>query len=412
MRRSQLFTRTRKDAPADEQAKNAQLLIRAGFVYKEMAGVYDYLPLGKRVLDKIVQVIREEMNAIGGNEISLTALQRPEPWQASGRWDDKVMDVWFRTQLANGTTLGLGATHEEPLTELMKQFISSYKDLPAYPYQFQTKFRNELRAKSGIMRGREFLMKDLYSFSRDQAEHDDFYEKVSGAYDKVWQRLGIGDITYKTFASGGSFTKYSHEFQTISEVGEDTIYVHEAKQLAINDEVYNDEVLADLGVDKAELVEKRAVEVGNIFTLGTRFSDALDLNFTDTDGSLKKVIMGSYGIGPSRLMGLLAEHFSDDKGLVWPEAVAPYKVYLVTIGETAAVADHLYDELTAAGVEVLYDDRDVRPGDKFADAELMGIPHRVVVSPKLVEQGSFEYLSRREDTPEVLTREALLARLV
>lgn len=412
MKRSQLFTRTKKDAPADEQAKNAQLLIRAGFVHKEMAGVYDYLPLGKRVLDKIVQVIREEMNAIGGNEISLTALQRAEPWQASGRWSDEVMDVWFRTELANGTMLGLGATHEEPLTELMKQFISSYKDLPAYPYQFQTKFRNELRAKSGIMRGREFLMKDLYSFSRTQDEHDAFYDQVAKAYDRVWARLGIGEVTYKTFASGGSFTKYSHEYQTLSDVGEDTIYVHEGKRLAINKEVYTDEVLADLGVTKDELVEKKAVEVGNIFTLGTRFSDALDLTYTDADGSAKKVIMGSYGIGPSRVMGLLAEHFADEKGLKWPVNVAPFNVYLASIGDTANLAEQLYDELQAAGVEVLYDDRDVRPGEKFADAELMGIPHRVVISPKLVEQGSFEYAPRGTGEAEVLTKEALFARLV
>ena len=281
MRLSHLFTKTSKTAPADEVSKNAQLLIRAGFVHKEMAGVYSYLPLGKRVLDKITQIIREEMNAVGGQEISLTALQQSDVWQASGRWDDQVLDVWFKTKLASGSLLGLAPTHEEPLTQLMKSFISSYKDLPVYPYQFQIKFRNELRSKSGLMRGREFWMKDLYSFSKTQAEHDEFYEAMSAAYDKVYSRLGIGDITYKTFASGGSFAKYSHEFQTLSPVGEDTVYVHEGRKLAINEEVYNDEVLADLGIDRAELVEKKAVEVGNIFTLGTKFSDALNLSFTD-----------------------------------------------------------------------------------------------------------------------------------
>jgi prolyl-tRNA synthetase len=413
MRVSQLFTKTSKTAPADEVAKNAELLIRAGFIYKEMAGVYAYLPLGKRVLDKIVQIIREEMNAIGGNEISLTALQQKDVWEASGRWDDQVMDVWFKTKLASGSELGLAPTHEEPLTKLMKNYISSYKDLPVYPYQFQIKFRNELRSKSGLMRGREFWMKDLYSFSRTQEEHDAFYEKISAAYDRVYARLGLGDITYKTFASGGSFAKYSHEFQTLSPVGEDKIYVHEGKKIAINEEVYNDEVLADLGVTKDELVEHTAVEVGNIFTLGTKFSDALDLNYTDDTGVSRRVIMGSYGIGPSRVMGLIAEHFSDDKGLVWPENIAPAKVYLVRIGgeEAVAHADALYEELSAKGIEVLYDDRDERPGTKFADAELMGIPYRVTVSDRLIEAGQYELTRRNSGEMALLTRDELLVTL-
>ena len=413
MRVSQLFTKTSKTAPADEVAKNAELLIRAGFIYKEMAGVYAYLPLGKRVLDKIVQIIREEMNAIGGNEISLTALQQKDVWEASGRWDDQVMDVWFKTKLASGSELGLAPTHEEPLTKLMKNYISSYKDLPVYPYQFQIKFRNELRSKSGLMRGREFWMKDLYSFSRTQEEHDAFYEKISEAYDRVYARLGLGDITYKTFASGGSFAKYSHEFQTLSPVGEDKIYVHEGKNIAINEEVYNDEVLADLGVTKDELVEHTAVEVGNIFTLGTKFSDALDLNYTDDGGVSRRVIMGSYGIGPSRVMGLIAEHFSDDKGLVWPEKIAPAKVYLVRIGGEKAVAhaDALYEELTTKGIEVLYDDRDERPGTKFADAELMGIPYRVTVSDRLIEAGQYELTRRNSGEMALLTRDELLVTL-
>ncbi|MEO7904795.1 MAG: aminoacyl--tRNA ligase-related protein [Candidatus Saccharimonadales bacterium] len=415
MRVSRLFTKTSKNAPSDEVSKNAQLLIRAGYINKEMAGVYDYLPLGKLVLAKITDVIREEMNAVGGSEISLTALQQKDSWEASGRWDDKVLDVWFKTKLANGSELGLAPTHEEPLTKLMKNFISSYKDLPIYPYQFQIKFRNELRSKSGLMRGREFWMKDLYSFSRDQAEHDAFYDgAISDAYTRVYDRLGLGKLTYKTFASGGSFSKYSHEYQTISPVGEDTIYVHEGKGIAINEEVYNDEVLADLGVTKDELVEHTAVEVGNIFTLGTKFSDALDLNYTDENGESKRVFMGSYGIGPSRLMGLIAEHFADDKGLVWPENVAPYVVYLVGIGGPAATvhAEALYEELTAKGIEVLYDDRDVRPGAKFADAELMGIPYRVTVSDRLIEAGQYEYTVRTSGQTELLTHEQLLVKMV
>lgn len=412
MRRTELFTKTSKTAPADEVAKNAQLLIRAGFIYKEMAGVYAYLPLGKRVLDKIIQIIREEMNTAGGQELSLTALQQKETWEASGRWSDEVMDVWFKTKLASGTDLGLAPTHEEPLTRLMKTFISSYKDLPVYPYQFQIKFRNELRSKSGLMRGREFWMKDLYSFSRNEAEHQAYYDVMSGAYAKVFERLGLGGITYKTFASGGSFSKYSHEFQTVSEVGEDTIYVHEARGLAINEEVFNDEVLADLGIAKEELIEKKAIEVGNIFTLGTKFSDALDLTYTNENGQEQKVFMGSYGIGPSRLMGVIAELFSDDKGLVWPANIAPFTVYLVSIGaEGAKKADDLYKQLRAAGIEVLYDDRDERPGAKFADAELMGIPYRVTASDRLVAEEKVEFTPRNSGETTLLTVDELLAKL-
>ncbi|MEO6110146.1 MAG: aminoacyl--tRNA ligase-related protein [Candidatus Saccharimonadales bacterium] len=414
MKISHLFTKTTKDAPSDEVAKNAQLLIRAGFIYKEMAGVYTYLPLGKKVLDNIVNIIREEMNAVGGNEISMTALQNPEVWQTSGRWNDDVMDVWFKTQLADGKELGLAPTHEEPLTKLMKNFIHSYKDLPVYPYQFQIKFRNELRSKSGLMRGREFWMKDLYSFSRTQEEHDAFYEKISEAYVRVFDRLGLGENTYKTFASGGSFAKFSHEFQTVSSVGEDTIYIHKEKRIAINLEVYTDDVLAELGISKNELEEAKAVEVGNIFTLGTRFSDPLDLNFTNEEGATVPVIMGSYGIGPSRLMGLIAEHFADEKGLVWPENVAPAKVYLVRIGNEDAIkaADDLYEQFTNAGIEVLYDDREERPGTKFADAELLGIPYRVTVSDRLLADGKFELTPRVSGETELLTPTDLLAKLI
>lgn len=412
MKATQLFTKTSKTAPGDETAKNAQLLIKAGFIDKQMAGVYTYLPLGKLVLENITQIIREEMNSVGGNEISLTALQPKDVWEASGRWDDKVMDVWFKTKLANGSELGLAPTHEEPLTQLMKRFINSYKDLPVFPYQFQIKFRNELRSKSGLMRGREFWMKDLYSFSKNKEEHESFYELISEAYNRVYSRLGIGDITYKTFASGGSFSKYSHEFQTLSEVGEDIIYVHDGKKIAINQEVYTDEVLADLGVTKDELVERKAVEVGNIFTLGTKFSDALELNYTAEDGSVNKVFMGSYGIGPSRLMGLLAEHFSDEKGLVWPENVAPFKVYMVQIGNSAEVveaAQKMYTDLQENGVTVFWDDRDARPGDKFADADLYGIPVRVVVSEKTLASGEFEVKKRTAETAEFMTSDALKA---
>jgi len=400
MRLSQLFTKTSKTVPADESAKNAQLLIQAGYIHKEMAGVYAYLPLGKKVLHNISQIVRDEMDAIGGNEVWMTVLQPKEIWEKTDRWDDKKVDNWFKTKLANGTELGVGLTHEEPITDMLRDFVSSYRDLPVYIYQIGTKFRNELRAKSGLMRGREFLMKDLYSFSRDQKEHDEFYENCAEAYMKIYQRLGIGDITYRTYASGGIFSKFSDEFQTLSDIGEDTIYLHEGKRIGVNQEVYTDEVLAELGLNKTELVEKKAVEVGNIFPLGSKYADALGLYYTDGDGQQQSVVMGSYGIGISRLMGLLAEHFADDKGLVWPEEVAPAQVYLVRLGDSTAVikqADELYEKLQHEGIETLYDDRDARPGEKFGDADLLGVPYRVVVSDKTAENSTYELKARREN---------------
>lgn len=405
MRLSQLFTKTRKQAPHDEVSKNARLLIQAGFIYKEMAGVYVFLPLGLRVLNKINAIIRQEMDAIGGIEIQLSALQSQEVWQVSGRWSDQVVDDWFKTRLKNDSELGLGFTHEEPLTKLIKDHINSYRDLPVYPYQIQTKFRNELRAKSGIMRGREFLMKDLYSFSRTQEEHDKFYDRCKEAYLKIFERVGIGDSTYVTFASGGSFSKYSHEFQTVTGAGEDTIYIDEAERLAVNKEVYNDEVLKDLGLKKADLVERQAIEVGNIFTLGTRFSDAFGLTFTDEDGKVKPVIMGSYGIGPGRVMGTIVELLSDECGLVWPKSVAPAQIHLVVLGDHAQVrqaADKLYLELTEASWEVIYDDRVTSAGSKFADADLIGCPLRVTVSQKTLETNSVELKRRTEDKTELI----------
>lgn len=406
MRQSRLFTKTKREDPKDEISKNARLLLRAGFVHKEMAGVYAFLPLGLRVLKKIEQIIREEMNAIGGQEVVLTALQEKELWEKTDRWDDAVVDTWFKTKLKNETELGLGFTHEEPLTRLMREHISSYRDLPAYVYQFQTKFRNETRAKSGIMRMREFLMKDLYSFSRTQEEHDIFYERASDAYIRIFERVGLGNITYKTFASGGVFSKYSHEFQTLTDAGEDIIYVSEEKKIAINKEVYTEDVLKNLGIEKEELVEKKAVEVGNIFTLGTRFSLPLDLTFLEESGERAPVLMGCYGIGPGRVMGTIVEALSDEKGMIWPESVAPFKVHLLALGASEDVletADKLYGELLDSGVEVLFDDRSTSNGEKFADADLFGIPYRVVVSDRSIKEGGAEIKKRQEDKGSVVS---------
>lgn len=416
MRQSQLFAKTQRFAPRDETSKSARLLIRSGFIYKEMSGVYAMLPLGLRVLNKIISIIREEMNAIGGQEVALTALQDKGLWEKTNRWSDKEVDIWFKTKLKNNSEVGLGFTHEEPLTRLMKEYISSYKDLPLYVYQFQTKFRNETRAKSGVMRTREFIMKDLYSFSKNEAEHLNFYEKAKQAYINIFNKVGIGKLTYLTFASGGVFSKYSHEFQTMTDSGEDTIYINEQDDFgkglnlepghaAINKEIWG-EKKNDL--KKAEnFKEAKAVEVGNIFTLGTRFSEALGLNYKNEAGEQAPVFMGSYGIGPARIMGLVAEIFSDDKGLVWPEAAAPFKVHLLSLGQNGQ-AEKLYNSLCQNGVEVLYDDRDVSAGEKFADADLIGLPYRLVISAKSSKAGGVEIKKRSEEKGRIIKEENIL----
>lgn len=414
MRVSNLFTRTSKTAPADDVAINAQLLTRAGYIHKEIAGVYAYLPMGLRVLEKIKSIVREEMNAVGGQEVMMTVLQPKDIWEKTDRWDDKKVDNWFKTKLVNGTELGVGLTHEEPIVDAVSNFVNSYKDLPFSVYQIQSKFRNELRAKSGLLRGREFVMKDMYTLSRNQDQHIQEYEKIVAAYFKVYDRLGIGDITYRTYANGGIFTpRFSDEFQTVSEVGEDVIYLDESKRIAINAEIMNDENLAKLGLERNNLVEKRGIEVGNTFHLESKYTDALDLYYADENGTRQSIIMGCYGIGVSRLMGVIAEIFSDSKGLVWPENIAPYKVYLVRIGneEVVKCADGLYEEFSSKGIEVLYDDRDVHAGQKFADSELIGIPYRVTVSDRLMADGNYELVERKDGQIKLLTREQLLVKL-
>ncbi len=404
MRLSNTFVKTLRTAPKDETARGAQFLVRAGYVNKELAGVYDYLPLGLKVLENIKTIIREELNKIGCQEVQMSTLQNPEPWQKTDRWDIEKMDVWFRTTLAAGGELGLAPTHEEPFTEMMKKYISSYKDLPIYAYQIQTKFRNELRAKSGILRTREFIMNDLYSFSADLESHNEFYKKVENAYVQIYQRVGLGDSTYETFASGGVFAKYSHEFQTILDIGEDTIYYNQDKSIVLNEEVLVDEVLGDFKVKREDLQSAQATEVGNIFTLKDKYSKPLELTFTDKNGNRKNVIMGCYGIGISRLMGVIAQKYADDKGLCWPETVAPFKYYLVAIGEKGnQKAEEWYQTKTS---EILFDDRNVRPGEKFADAELLGIPYRVVISDRNLEANIIEVTNRQtNETVQVSTEE-------
>jgi prolyl-tRNA synthetase len=416
MKQSQLFTKTKKESPADEVSLNAELLIKAGFIHKEMAGVYAFLPLGLRVIEKIKGIVREEMNAIGGQEVYMTTLQPRDIWEKTDRWDDLKVDNWFKTKLKNGEELGVGLTHEEPIVDVLADYISSYRDLPISIYQIQNKFRNELRAKSGILRGREFIMKDMYSFARTEEEHLKIYEEVAEAYHRVYRRLDIGHITYRTYADGGIFTKkFSDEFQAICGIGEDIIYLDEEKNIAINKEICTDENLAKLGLDKSKLVEKRAIEVGNIFPLESKYTDALDVYFTDQNGEKKSIISGCYGIGISRTMGVLAEIFSDDKGLVWPQSVAPFQVHLLVLGEDDAIrahADELYAHLGAQNIEVLYDDRrDMSAGEKFADTDLIGIPYRVVVSKRSLSDGGYELKKRTEDGGKIVSKENLVSEL-
>lgn len=414
MRLSQLFTKTLKEAPADETSINAQLLIRAGFVSKVMAGVYEYLPLGLRVLNKINNIIREEMNAVGGQEVLMSVLQNKETWIPTGRWE-QAKEVMYQFKDSGGREYGLGFTHEEPLAVVAKHFISSYKDLPKAVYQIQTKFRNELRAKSGLLRGREFLMKDLYSFHATQADLDDYYEKVASAYLKIFKRLGVKAI--RTFASGGLFSKYSDEFQAVSDAGEDIIYINEKENRALNKEILNDEVLADLKWKKSELMEKPAIEVGNIFKLGTKFSEPLGLMYTDKTGGKNPVLMASYGMGPSRLMGAVAEIYHDEKGIIWPEEIAPFDIIIVELNSKNGGADNkvhkiaeaLYQDLQQKGVDVLYDDRtDKSAGEKFAEADLLGIPLRVVISEKTAEQEKVETKKRGEEKITLLNADELI----
>lgn len=414
MRQSHLFTKTRKEVPADEVSKNAQLLIKAGYIHKEFAGVYSLLPLGFKVLQRIKRVVAEEMESLGSEEIIMSTLQHKDVWEVTNRWSDEAVDVWFKSQLKNGNEVGFGWSHEEPITSMMKFHITSYQDLPRVVHQFQNKLRNETRAKSGIMRCREFVMKDMYSYAIDEAQHMDFYNKATDAYVRVFQRVGLGDITYVTSASGGVFTKkFSHEFQTLCDAGEDNIYVHKTQKLALNEEIFNDETLQKLGVDKADFEMKKAAEVGNIFTFGTEKCEQLGLYYTDAAGEKQPVFLGSYGIGVTRLMGVIAEVYADDKGLVWPKPVAPFAVHLVRLGtsaETIVAADAVYENLKKQSIDVLYDDRDLRPGEKFADADLIGIPMRFVVSDKTVAAGKIEVKQRTSaDSSLVSVEEAVTA---
>jgi prolyl-tRNA synthetase len=397
MKYSSYFSKIKKDTPKDESSKNAQLLLKAGYIHKEMAGVYSLLPLGLLVNEHIKTIVRKHMNSLGGLELHMSALQNPDIWKTTNRWDDEIVDNWFKTKLKNDTELGLGFTHEEPITAMLTQHIHSYADLPVYVYQFQHKFRNELRAKSGLMRGREFEMKDLYSFCKTELDQNNFFEKVKQAYIKIFQDVGLGDYTYVTYASGGTFSKFSIEFQAISEAGEDSIYVDEKKKIAINKDIYSKEMCEELGLDFETLIEKKSIEVGNIFNLKTKYSDALELFYTDEKNTKQSVWMGSYGIGIGRLIGTIAEIFSDERGLVWPRAIAPYQIMIIPLQEDPEVkeeAEKLYDSLLRNNSSVLLYDTKGQIGEKLSGADMLGIPTQIIVSKKGLLEGKFEIKDR------------------
>jgi prolyl-tRNA synthetase len=396
MRQSELFTKTRKEAPKDEVSRNAVLLTCAGFINKEMAGVYSFLPLGLRVIHNIKKIIAEEMARLGSVEILMSTLQNKETWEQTERWSDEKVDIWFKSTLKSGSEVGFGWSHEEPIVAMMKAHISSYQDLPVHVHQFQNKLRNEVRAKSGIMRCREFMMKDMYCFTLNEDDNRIFYEQVTEAYLRIFKRVGLGDLTFVTSASGGVFTNaFSHEFQTLCEAGEDVIFVHKDGHLALNEEIFNDVTLEKLGVKSSDFEQRKAVEVGNIFNFGTEKSEQLGLLINDHHGEKKPVFLSSYGIGVTRLMGTVAEVLSDEKGIIWPKSLSPYQVHLLSLTETSKpLAEEVYQILTSQGVEVLYDDRELRAGEKFADADLIGIPVRIVMGAKSSESKKLEVKDR------------------
>lgn len=393
MYQSKLISKTRRQISQTEESLNAKILIKAGYIEQVMAGVYAYLPLGYRVLQNIENIVREELNKISAQEILLPSLHPKSYWEKTDRWDS--LDVLYKfTSYYTDTELALGATHEEIITPIAKNLIQSYKDLPFATYQIQTKFRDEKRAKSGILRGREFIMKDLYSFHISSKDLDTYYELVTQAYINIYRRLGIGDITLKTYASGGTFSKYSHEFQTISNIGEDTIFICDKCNIAINKEIIAEQKTCP-ECDNSNLVQKQSIEVGNIFKLQTKYSEAFDLEFTDENGINKPVIMGCYGIGISRLMGALVEVFADSESkMTWPESVTPFDIHLIALNtdskDVLQKAEELYINLQKNKKTILFDNRNERPGIKFAEADLIGINKRIIISSKTVAQGGVE----------------------
>jgi len=397
--------RPEKSAPKDADTINHKLLVQAGFVRQLMAGVYTYLPFGLRVLRKIENVVREEMDAIGGEEILMPMLHPADIWKTSGGWDH--IDVLFKLKSRTGKDYALGQSQEEVVTPLMKEFVRSYRDLPRAIYHIQWKFRDELRAKAGILRGREFFMKDMYSFHENQEDFDRFYEIAKEAYLKIFSRLGL--VSKVTEASGGGFTeKISYEFEVLTDAGEANILYCDSCEFCVNIDDFTTYKNGDRcpKCGKSDLKSATASEVGNVFDLGRKYSEAFDLSYTDQNGERKYPIMGCYGIGITRTMGVIVEKFHDDKGIIWPKNLAPFLVHLIDIQQTEEV-EKIYEQLKKEAVEILWDDREMSAGEKFADADLIGCPVRVVVSSRSIQAGGVEVKLRNEEESKIISIEEL-----
>ena len=410
MKLSKLFTKTKRRSLEDATAISHDLLIRAGFINQEMAGVYSLLPMGINVLKKIEGIIREEMDAIGGQELIMSSLQPKNNWIKTGRWE--TLDVLYKVKSKwNDSEYALGPTHEEIIFPLVGKFLSSYKDLPISVYQFQTKFRDEKRAKSGIIRGREFGMKDMYSFHTTQEDLTSYYEKVKEAYLKIFKRSGINAKVTK--ASGGDFTKkYSHEFMALSEAGEDTIIACSSCYYAENIEISELKAGDPCPQCQSSTALCKAIEIGNIFDLAQKYSRDFNLEYTDENGERKHPFSGCYGIGTTRLIGSIVESNHDGKGIIWPKEVSPFEIHLIGLNldddETGKVAEETYEKLMRSGVTVLYDDRkEVSAGIKFNDADLIGIPQQLIISKKLVTDRKVEFKSRVDGKSESFKKEVL-----
>ena len=403
MLQSKLFSNTIKEKPADAESISHDLLVRAGYADQLMAGVYSFLPLGYKVLKNIERIIRKNMEVAGGQEILMPVLQPKENWLKTDRWNN--FDILFKIKGSGDKEYALGPTHEEVVSPLAKKIVFSYRDLPISVFQIQTKFRDELRAKSGLLRTREFLMKDLYSFHATQEDLDKYYDKMIKIYFNIFKELGIGNKTYLTLASGGTFSKYSHEFQMITPAGEDTIYICNKCKVAINKEIKSENPVCPK-CGSSDFQEEKAVEVGNIFKLGTKYSLPFDLKFKDKDGAEKLVIMGCYGIGLGRLVGSVVEVNNDEKGIVWPKNIAPFYAHLISIGESDKVkrtANKIYEDLLKKGIKILFDDReDKGAGEKFANADLLGMPLRIVVSEKTLAKNSVEIKERNKKSVKLV----------
>lgn len=406
MKRTKYFLKTIREVPADSDSINATLLTRGGFVEKLMSGVYALLPPGLAVVKKIETIVRGEINKIGGQEILMNVLQPKELWQETGRWDE-ADEILYKLKDKHDKELALAPTHEEQVTSVLRHHTSSYKDFPLSLYQIQTKFRHEPRAKSGLLRGREFIMKDMYSFHLTDEDFNNYYDEAKKAYLKIFSRLGLE--ARMVAASGGVFSKYSHEFQVITPVGEDTIFICDKCDFAVNKEIAEVSASDKCPECDGQIHKENSIEVGNIFPLKNKFSKSMNAKVTDKKGHEIELIMGCYGIGITRLLGTIVEISHDNKGIIWPESVAPFQVYLISLQKDTET-EKLYEKLISKGnIHCLYDDRDVSAGEKFADADLIGCPYRIVVSEKSLTAGGYEVARRIGGESKIMTEEELVS---